>query len=1034
MKENMSLFLECAKENWEEAKHQFFSDSFKKCTLQGEHTLQEQYECLLIGQDRDQILEEFLICAGAKEPVFFSLEETTFTMPRCGGTGSIGIRQENWGYGTFEVKAPEYIKVSDTEFNTVQWEEGTGTIDIEVLQVPEDVESAVLEISSIYQDLKVTIYFEEEWEEEDSWKQIQKKYLELRCGRMKVEEYCQTAYELIQEEFGTMASLFCFHLAILSGSKEEAENRMEQMKEERPWEDGQLEAAYYDYLHALYKKTNGAIAKAVENIKNIYNNDCENKNFLLWMLLYLDEELAYSEAEQWKAIEALEEPLEPYMIYEAAACWNRDPIVCTEESPFMLYVLQFALQQNMVSKEVWGQFSRIMRRKEHFSKQALALMEELYAQDPKDEYLENLCRSLILSGKWQSSYHEYYKKAIDASIKIDGLYEAYIRSMEEDCYEIMNPAVLHYFSYSSSLSMAEKAYLYANVIQNKEEYVTAYAYYEQNMEGFVIDLMESGILTNAAILLYKEYTEQIVKREDGKNVLLHMLCKHKICCNNRHMKQVLVFHPQKEHPDLYTLHHGKAYCDLYSPQAYLCFLDDRDRIYIASVDYEVEPVLVSEEAMKECRKKHPYHEIFVLMDAGDMISLESIEETDIPMAEKIMAHQSVSHGGREMILELLLEYYHQTGNKKKQAEYLDCVQWDEVQEKNKTKVIEYFIEEQRYEEALVGMERYGYEEVRKEYLEAEVSYLFGQLQGRKSLFTASLCEALFLKGSKDEKVLSYLQKYIPAEAAYGKELWMAGWQQGIYDNRFTEKLLWEQMEEQKAETELLPAFYEYRKRNPEARMTKGMWEYYCQQYCMGNAELEHAFFQHLTQYFETADPIYDCQRAAWLIHYGKQQQLTEKEIDMAKTCMEVLMEKQIYLPVYLAFEAWMEIPKELYSMAMFSYCGEPGAHVVFHGVIGEEDLFEQTMIEVYDGYYTGYGILFADEQPDVWVTVGDLDEPVTDGVRVERPVQKGNSLRYQRLNQMLEETDAAKVRQQMVRYSYIDYMITKAMQPWLEEE
>ena len=73
MKENLSLFLQLAKSDKEEAKRIFFGKTFKEYYLQDEHKLQAEYDLLMNGQEQNQILDEFLVCAGASEPKTFEM-------------------------------------------------------------------------------------------------------------------------------------------------------------------------------------------------------------------------------------------------------------------------------------------------------------------------------------------------------------------------------------------------------------------------------------------------------------------------------------------------------------------------------------------------------------------------------------------------------------------------------------------------------------------------------------------------------------------------------------------------------------------------------------------------------------------------------------------------------------------------------------------------------------------------------------------------------------------------------------------------
>ena len=67
MSEQLQSFAEMVKEDKDRAKALFFSETFKKEYLENDTKRQDVYHQLLMGRNREQILEEFLITAELKE-------------------------------------------------------------------------------------------------------------------------------------------------------------------------------------------------------------------------------------------------------------------------------------------------------------------------------------------------------------------------------------------------------------------------------------------------------------------------------------------------------------------------------------------------------------------------------------------------------------------------------------------------------------------------------------------------------------------------------------------------------------------------------------------------------------------------------------------------------------------------------------------------------------------------------------------------------------------------------------------------------
>ena len=68
MSESLENFINLIKRDPQKAKALFFSETFKEEYLNGEEE-RKLYHQLLLGRNREQILEEFKISIGGKEPV-----------------------------------------------------------------------------------------------------------------------------------------------------------------------------------------------------------------------------------------------------------------------------------------------------------------------------------------------------------------------------------------------------------------------------------------------------------------------------------------------------------------------------------------------------------------------------------------------------------------------------------------------------------------------------------------------------------------------------------------------------------------------------------------------------------------------------------------------------------------------------------------------------------------------------------------------------------------------------------------------------
>lgn len=1038
MKENLSLFLEAAKSNIEEAKKIFFGDNFKKFYLQEERKLQDVYDQLMMGRNRNQILEEFLICAGAKERVSFEAEEFYEVSPKEEFL-IIPIRQKNWGYEELQIQTHPAWKAEVSLITTKQFCEGRYELKIDISKAPQSPQAGFVTLDTAFWHHRIEIHLKDEKEEsrQKMRRMTEEIYLDFRRGKITTEEYCTQSFQCVAEEFGILGDLFRLQLAIVGNREEEAQNRMEQMKESRPWEDGRFIESYYYYLKALYEKNALTTKSAVEIIRDNYNKAEDHRGGYLWMLLYLDEEFAFSNKKQMEELKRVyqEGSFFAMLFYEVSSNWNRNPLSLKEIDDFTIANMRFGLRYEILSKEVLDQYARIIRRMDGFSREGFKVLEEIYQKYPEEEYLKSICKTVIRTGQSETAYHKYLQDAVKGSLKMIGLFEAYIRTMDFEQDEVLESSVLHYFSYSNSLSVEEKAYLYANIYANRKTYGEILKSYSQKIDVFALKAMERGLMTKPSVYLYQKYLPDLMGSEAGLIALPNIIFKRKLICQNPKMKMAVVKHMEKKHPDVYELVDGMAYCDIYSDQVTVFFLDEKEDPYMTGIEWQFEKLWNEALYYERCHTKNVFHEKVLLVEAGRYVKKAKLEVKEVMTAQRLMDLQILSDDAKEFILELLLNYYYENREYKKLEEYLLQVRWEKIQEKNQAPVIEYFISQKMYPEALKGMERYGFDVIRVDLLEPVLCYLLGELKGRKSMFAAKMCEAVFLHGKASPQVIAYLQTHVPPEAAYLEDLWKKGMEQEIYQSGFTQYVLAKFLEEERDAKIYLEIFLTYcEKEEIKGRLVDMLFERFCTSYYMQKKELPDVFFDNLFIFLKEGQWKSNVQPLAWLKFKIAKANFTEEEKKLAAYLTEWFLDKELYLPLFLQLGDVLQVPKNLATLTFVTFFGPENEQVVLHC---EEEKYafskKETMKEVFNGMYAASFLAFAGEHPDVYVTIEGEEKKYRKSVTVTDPPRDDLGLKYHKINQMIRKSHSSQVYDMMETYSEREYMMKHLLKPWMED-
>ena len=83
--------------------------------------------------------------------------------------------------------------------------------------------------------------------------------------------------------------------------------------------------------------------------------------------------------------------------------------------------------------------------------------------------------------------------AVRAELKIQqAWYEYYIETMSRNYQKVLPKVIRLYFGYNNTLSDQRRAFIYSNIIRNKETDKETYQAYKQNMEAFACDKIKEG--------------------------------------------------------------------------------------------------------------------------------------------------------------------------------------------------------------------------------------------------------------------------------------------------------------------------------------------------------------------------------------------------------------------------------------------------------------------------------------------------------------------------------------------------------------
>ena len=112
-----------------------------------------------------------------------------------------------------------------------------------------------------------------------------------------------------------------------------------------------------------------------------------------------------------------------------------------------------------------------------------------------------------------------------------------------------------YFSGSGTLNDRKRALLYANIIRHREEDMTGYMDFAREIRAFAVDAIRKKKIDENYAVIYEQF---LSKPETGETaeLLSQILFTHRLTCDDRRIRQVVVCHLGLKEEEYYPLKDG----------------------------------------------------------------------------------------------------------------------------------------------------------------------------------------------------------------------------------------------------------------------------------------------------------------------------------------------------------------------------------------------------------------------------------------------------------------------------------------------
>lgn len=1035
----MEEFVQIYENNRKEAVDIFFLPNFEEVFLQGKPEQKELYHSLMKSRSKSLILEEFLTAAGYKNTSFLDVSQDKLVLEEEDSSAQLELLLTQPGYVEGSIYSEKgQIQISRERFSSDDFTDGKLLFNVERKQNLLNG-SDIIHIDTVRQDIEISV----EWwakqtaltKEKEKKLYLKKKraqlmhnYLYFRTGSIAFEDFAEDSGHVLEElsryTEDNEWKLYRMHFFLMEERKEEGKELLELLeKVSQRDEFTPLEANYFLYLKAMYYRTPEAISKAVSTIREFYELS-EYKAEALWMLIYLDREYVYNKRLQYDTIRQLfEEGNNSSLLYfEACDILNENPNYMEELGKFEISIFRWGVRYGYISLSLSYQFARLALKAKYYNKSIYYIAEKLYGVEPDEQFLQVICSLLIKGNRTGKEYHEYFRLAVEANLKIIGLNEFFIRSMDFETYDLIPQRVLIYFTYSNSLDYLEKAYLYSNVLRNKEKYEEVYGAYYSKMLPFIEEQLLKGRINEHLAYLYTCFQKEVLEKPDNWKAVCDILFYHKLICTNPHIIGVYVSCPELGTEKYYPLSGGTGGVEIYNDRAVLYFVDNNEQRYVKDINYQLREFLSPQQFEEEWIRRNLSNRKILLMESGKME--ENIKEQTLPVLQRIVFNDDFTRWMQVEAVEKMLVYYENHQDKRNLARWLGKIDYSNISTEFRKTLMDYYMEVGMMEDAFFGIELYGCDIMGAAKILRLASFGAQCYQGKDDEATLSLAYAAFIRKKCNKDTLIYLMKHFKGETAALLEIWERSKRFGLETAAFERRIL-EQVMFTGNDTEgVFPVFESFYATDEGDELIDRYLEYASMKELESSMELNDFMHMAIGQEIVNGRMENRHSRIHFLYYFAGREDWYDTIKDTAVYIINGFLQEEFYLPVYQAYSQWITFPIHYQEMTFLTYHGRAGSNVILrYQIDGEEySLRELHLEEVLPGMYVCHMNFF--QKDHVKYRLESDGSPVDEGTGLEFETFEygdGEESRFFTLNHLdSEESSLPEVKDCLLKTFFAD--------------
>lgn len=769
---NLEGFAKLARTDFREAFHLFNSPEFMRFLKGRDACWTPLYRGLSAKPSGYQHLEEFLIACGRKEPVHISLdrEKKVYDGLRSSQKNILYVEKDTWGYVRMEVEVQgDFLQVDK---KVITSEDFIGSLyGLEYILRRDRLRPGQnwgrITIRTVYETLHFDVVASNGARSDDvRLKQRQmraalmEQFVQYDTGALDAQQWKKNSLEMLRSYTGEQDYFSCIcrtAVYLASGSAAEAVSACWPVKnEEVKTEDPELKG-----LGWYMMKEAGLLDKASDTIRDsLYDLRMRAPKSALLLRLWMTQIPEMTPEKKLSEYEKLSDfgSRSPLMYSEVLKILKADPQLLTGLHGLYMRTLMFAAKRGLLTPELTKMAAILAQHAKAWSPALYRLLCRCYEAFPDREILHAVLKLIMQETPGRLEYFKWYERAVEAQIRMTRLYEYYMETLPLTRKGILPLAIRLYFSYENRLRSGQKAFLYANIIQNREQDNSTYEKYRESMAEFSASALGRGLINEHYAVVYQHFIPQPENREMAE-LLCEVMFTCKVSIKDRSIRQVVVINPCLSQEECYPVKDQTAYIQLYTGDEQILFEDGKKRRFAATVEYRIVPLMSAEKYAHSCQAVHARSFGLLVHTLLPVLETAEVNDGSVRSFLRIAEDDRFVDEYRLMARTKALQYYTRNDALDLPEAVQKLMAREEFAGKCKGLIVRAMLQRNKLAGAFDVICRYGYEYIDGRILTALCTQLIESMGEGENEELLCLAYEIFSRGKANDAILIYLREH-----------------------------------------------------------------------------------------------------------------------------------------------------------------------------------------------------------------------------------------------------------------------------------